>query len=515
MCADRLPAVRRPVLFIAVLLLTGLNAAPAIAGPRCPPPDPDLPYWARARAITVLNDSVLLSGEAALKRGFQCWRVNLIGRPALMLDQAEKEIRASGRRVAPLVVVGIGYNSLWERGRRNYARWAARFDRQAARLLRTLYTAGAQQIVWVTLRRTNRRTTAPDDWSELHLYSWYFSYANERLRILDRERTRVALAEWAHVGARSDVTYDSIHLNRRGARLMQQLIERRIQEEAHHQAAPTPVARAAQDPCANIKRGAPKRRPGAPRPPLVIGDSSELLAVAPLVALGLESDARGCRPLSAAVDILAARKRAKTLPRVAVLGVGANGGIRRSLLRRALRIMGPRGALGLVTPATTPAAASAMRQFHQRNPARTVLIDWAASGIARQYGGDGIHIGYEGEAKLARFIHRHIRPYTRPRTTVRFPRDPAAAKACGQVHPGGRLLDVLVIRGRARITCTLARELADADEPEALRHFNWFNWRFLGAPPYKDVYVRRDARVIVATRTPAPAPPPGTDPPAR
>jgi hypothetical protein len=280
-------------------------------------------------------------------------------------------------------------------------------------------------------------------------------------------------------------------------------------------AVPVGPAAAQDDPCANVKSGAPQRQPGAPRPPLVIGDSSELLAVEPLVRLGLEANARGCRPLSAAVDMLAERRAAGTLPRVAVLGVGANGGVQRSLLRQALRIMGPRGMLGVVTPATTPAAAKAMRSFHARHPTRTVLIDWAATGQAQRYPGDGIHIGDEGEAVLARYIARRVRPYSLPRTTIVFPARPAEAKACGEVHRGGRTLQVLVIRGRDRVLCSLARQLARAADKTAARYFRWFDWRFLGRGPWKDVFVRADGRVVIATRTPAPAPAPGTHPPAR
>src|SRR3954451_19914204 len=106
------------------------------------------------------------------------------------------------------------------------------------------------------------------------------------------------------------------------------------------------------DPCANRQAGVPHRQPGRPRPPLVIGDSGALLAVAPLVGLGLEADARGCRPLSDAVSIMAARRRAGTLPHVVALNVGANAGITRSLLRTALRLVGKDGRLALVTPAT-------------------------------------------------------------------------------------------------------------------------------------------------------------------
>src|SRR3954447_9098876 len=141
---------------------------------------------------------------------------------------------------------------------------------------------------------------------------------------------------------------------------------------------------------------------------------------------------------------MAARKRTRTLPRVVVLGEGANGGIQRSLLRRALRITGPRGMLGLVTTTVPYSAAQAMRSFHARHPTRTLLIDWAASGIPQRYGGDGLHIGYAGEAVMARFVAARVRPYTPPKTTVAFTTGEQRAKDCGTVTPGGRRLQVFV-----------------------------------------------------------------------
>lgn len=490
-----------------------LPCAPASAG--CPKPDPDLPLWARARSMTVVNDSVLLSGEAALKRGMPCWRVHLIGKPALMLAAAEKQIRTSGRRVAPLVVVGIGYNSLWERHRQRHAFWARRFDGEARRLLRTLFAHGAQQVIWVTLRHATAANSGPGGSTALSRYAWYFPYVNEQLRALAKQRKRVVLARWDRVGARPGVTYDAIHLNARGGVLMQRLIERTLYEEAHRQAGDVPAAHAAQDPCANIKTGVPSRRPGRPRPPLVLGDSSSLLAVAPLVQLGLEANSRGCRPLSAAVSIMAARRRSHTLPRVVVLAEGANGGIQRSYLRTALRLVGGRGMLGLVTTTVPYSAAQAMRVFHARHPTRTVLIDWAASGIPQRYGGDGLHIGYEGEAIMARFIARFVRPYTPPKTAIAFSTAPAKAKDCGVVHHGGRNLQVFVLRGRDRVLCSVARKLELARDKTAARYFRWFDWRFEARSAWKDVFVRADGKVVIAARTPVPAPPPDTGQPAR
>jgi hypothetical protein len=201
---------------------------------RRPPPHASLPGWGTKRRMTVLVDSVLLGGAPALRRAMPCWRISVRGRPALMMRIAERELRA-GRRVAPLVVVGLGYNSLWERGRRHHRRWAARFDGEATRLLRTLHRRGAAEIVWVTLREPRPWTVPPRARSELGLYSWYFGYVNERLRRLDRRRGDLILAPWRAVSRRTGLTYDSIHLNPRGARVMARTIRNAIRNEARRQ----------------------------------------------------------------------------------------------------------------------------------------------------------------------------------------------------------------------------------------------------------------------------------------
>jgi hypothetical protein len=240
-----------------------------------------------------------------------------------------------------------------------------------------------------------------------------------------------------------------------------------------------------------------------------VGDSSALLAVAPLVALGIEADARGCRQTAPAVDILAARKHAGTLPRIAVLAVGANGTVAAGQLARANRILGPRGKLGLVTSAEPNASAAAMRSYAAAHPRTTILIDWAASGLPQRYGGgDPVHIGPQGEAVMARYIRDHIRPYVPPRRRIPF--GAADATDCGIT--GGR--QVLVLRGQARILCPRALQLVAARRPAAIHNWLYYDWSFVGSPPWTDVFVRTDGRVIVAARRPAPAPAPGTDQPA-
>ncbi len=59
---------------------------------------------------------------------------------------------------------------------------------------------------------------------ELNQYSWYFPYVNERLRALVPRHPEVTLADWSSASQHNGLTYDSIHLNPAGARLMTSVI---------------------------------------------------------------------------------------------------------------------------------------------------------------------------------------------------------------------------------------------------------------------------------------------------
>ncbi|MCA1677566.1 MAG: hypothetical protein LC777_00775 [Actinobacteria bacterium] len=239
--------VRLQTHLLALPAAVALLASPVAAAPAATPhsarcqavssKDASQPYWARQRRMTVLHDSVLLSGEAKLRGVMACRRIAMSGRPALMVRIAEAQLRAPGRRVAPLVVVGLGYNSLWERNRARYDHWARRFDGEARRLVTTLRRRGAQQIVWVTLREPRASFLSPAGRAELDWYSWYFPYVNERLRALDRERDDVVLADWAAASQRPGLTYDSIHLTAKGGVLMARTIRAAIDAEADRQVA--------------------------------------------------------------------------------------------------------------------------------------------------------------------------------------------------------------------------------------------------------------------------------------
>jgi hypothetical protein len=239
------------------------------------------------------------------------------------------------------------------------------------------------------------------------------------------------------------------------------------------------------------------------RAPLVIGDSTMIFAAPVLGRLGLEADAKGCRGFAEGVRILAARRHAGTLPRVAVLALGANGSTDAARIAAALRVMGRDRILGLVTPRNTASGAAAMRAAAARHPDRVLLIDWVrfSAGHDGWFGEDRLHVGQPGADAYARLIRRRVAPVAFPPVgALRVPRSARGVPRCGTVHRGGRALRVLVARGKARITCRRARALARRPPLRPIAGWRVYVWRGTRAGPWTWVLARRDRRVLVAVQ---------------
>jgi hypothetical protein len=233
--------------------------------------------------------------------------------------------------------------------------------------------------------------------------------------------------------------------------------------------------------------------------PLVIGDSTMIFAAPVLGALGLEADAHGCRPFAEGVRMLAARKANGTLPHVAVLALGANGGVSASSIGAALRVMGPDRVLGLVTPRNLAGAASAMRAAAARYPGRVRLVDWVAFSAGHDvwFAGDGLHVTHEGASAYAHLIKDAVAPLAFPPVgDLRMPDSAAGAARCGAVQRGGRRYRVYVTLRKERIHCSRARELARAS---SLRVAGWrvYDWRATDDGPWAWVLARDDDEVVV------------------
>jgi peptidoglycan/LPS O-acetylase OafA/YrhL len=192
----------------------------SMAGPASPvvgrgiPVDPSWP-----KTLTLLTDSVTLGVKMSLPAALSDWKVEVVGRPALMVKQVVPEF-LRGRTVGSVVVVGLAYNSLFEKNRRNYDRWAALWDREADTLLSDLGARGAKKVVWVTLREPSPEVVTDKGKSQYGLYAWFFPYVNERLHALVERHPEVGLADWMAVSNVPGVTYDLIHLSSGGVKLM-------------------------------------------------------------------------------------------------------------------------------------------------------------------------------------------------------------------------------------------------------------------------------------------------------
>ena len=106
----------------------------------------------------MLGDSVLLGAKDQLTAELEAsgYTVDYRASAAEMIHQGNKALPEAGTPVGETVVVGLGHNSLWERDRANYDKWARKFNGEADELIQTLESLGAKKIVWVTLREPSR-----------------------------------------------------------------------------------------------------------------------------------------------------------------------------------------------------------------------------------------------------------------------------------------------------------------------------------------------------------------------
>ena len=169
--------------------------------------------------------------------------------------------------------------------------------------------------------------------------------------------------------------------------------------------------------CGGVVYRAPKRINPAHRPPLAIGDSTMLLAVKPLARVGIEANARGCRPVSEGLSMLAKRRRKHRLPKVVLLHLGLNGGISTNHIRRALRILGPRRILVLGT-GRGGHDSRVIRAAGRRWPRRVRVLDWVRAYRGhREYFSepDGLHLSQAGVRVFVRMCRKRLIPLNRTR----------------------------------------------------------------------------------------------------
>jgi hypothetical protein len=183
------------------------------------------PAW--PKTLTLLSDSVGLGLSRALPAALPGWKVEVLGRPALMVKQVVPEF-LNARAVGSVVVIALGYNSLFERDRKNHARWRGIWDVGAERLLSDLKACGAKKLVWITLREPAAELVTDAGRDQYERYAWFFPYVNEGIRALAERHPELTLADWQAASNLPELTKDLIHLSPSGVSLMTQTVTQAV-----------------------------------------------------------------------------------------------------------------------------------------------------------------------------------------------------------------------------------------------------------------------------------------------
>jgi hypothetical protein len=148
----------------------------------------------------------------------------------------------------------------------------------------------------------------------------------------------------------------------------------------------TPLSHAAGEPafgCKKIHTGKADLDPNPKgRAPVALGDSTMILPIPNLNAVGYTVNARGCRGFKEAINIARRLKAKHHLPHLVLINSYGNGGVNPGLIREALGVLGKSRVLGLVTAYNAdtgePPAPDTDILFKsaRRYPHRIFVMDW-------------------------------------------------------------------------------------------------------------------------------------------
>jgi hypothetical protein len=137
--------------------------------------------------------------------------------------------------------------------------------------------------------------------------------------------------------------------------------------------------------CKKIHRGEAQVNPNPKgRAPLAIGDSTMILPIPNLNAVGYSVNARGCRGFRESINIAARQKRKHRLPHLVLINAYGNGGVNLDLISSALDVLGRKRILGLITSYNAdtghPPAPDTDVLFKaaRRYPHRVFVLDWVS-----------------------------------------------------------------------------------------------------------------------------------------
>jgi hypothetical protein len=176
--------------------------------------------------------------------------------------------------------------------------------------------------------------------------------------------------------------------------------------------------------CKKVRTGTAQKNPN-PRgkPPLMIGDSTVLLTIPNLTAVGYSVNAKGCRGFQEAIDLAVKLREKRRLPHLVLINDYGNGGASEKVIGYALEALGRSRVLGLVTEYDAdsgkgPAPGTdALQQAAKRYPDRIVLLNWVRYSRPHHFAEpapgawflpDLFHPNFDGAEAYSQFLARAL-----------------------------------------------------------------------------------------------------------
>ena len=108
-------------------------------------------------------------------------------------------------------------------------------------------------------------------------------------------------------------------------------------------------------------------------------------------------------------------RRTGALPHLVMISLGADYSITSSDIRRALRIIGKKRVLALMTPRElgggSGSDADAVRRAYRKHTQRIMLLDWVrfSKGRGSWFQPDGLHLTFPGARAFAKLSHKSLK----------------------------------------------------------------------------------------------------------
>jgi hypothetical protein len=137
--------------------------------------------------------------------------------------------------------------------------------------------------------------------------------------------------------------------------------------------------------CGHVHTADAQRNPYGPNdgpPPIAIGDSTMLLPIPDLSRVGFDVNAKGCRGFKQSIWLARDLRNQEKLPKLILINAYGNGGVDDELIKFALKVIGPKRTLVLVTAYDADTGAppapdtDVLVEAAKDHPDRIKLLDW-------------------------------------------------------------------------------------------------------------------------------------------